>query len=44
MQQVVVEVSLEMVGEEPKLLAERIVLAANGWTLECISGRDGPGV
>ncbi|HEY2741580.1 MAG TPA: hypothetical protein VGI69_05300 [Gaiellaceae bacterium] len=42
--QVVVELPQEVVGEEPELLAEKIVLAANGWALECIASRHGPGV
>ena len=42
--QVVVEVPQEMAGEEPELLAEQIVLAANGWALECIAARHGPDV
>ena len=41
--QVVVELSQEVVGEEPELLAEKIVLAANGWALECIASRHGAG-
>ncbi len=44
MHQVVVELPREVVGEEPELLAEKIVLAANGWALECIASRHGPGV
>ena len=42
--QVVVEVPRELAGEEPELLAEQIVLAANGWALECIAVRNGPDV
>jgi hypothetical protein len=42
--QVVVEVPQELAGEEPELLAERVVLAANGWALECIAVRQGPDV
>lgn len=41
--QVVVEAPQEIVGEAPELLAERIVLAANGWALECIASRHGAG-
>jgi hypothetical protein len=41
--QVVVEVPREAAGEEPELLAEQIVLAANGWALECIASRHGAG-
>jgi hypothetical protein len=42
--QVVVEVPQELLDEEPELLAEQIVLAANGWALECIAARHGPEV
>jgi hypothetical protein len=42
--QVVVEVPQEVADEEPQLLAERIVFAANGWALECIAARHGPDV
>jgi hypothetical protein len=42
--QVVVEVPQEIAGEEPELLAQQIVFAANGWALECIASRHGPGV
>ena len=41
--QVVVEVPQEQVGPDPDRLAERIVLAANGWALECIASRHGGG-
>ncbi|HZC74606.1 MAG TPA: hypothetical protein VE220_01430 [Gaiellaceae bacterium] len=41
--QVVVEVPQEHAGGEPALLAERIVLTANGWALECIASRHGTG-
>ena len=41
--QVVVEVPLEHAGHSPDLLAEKIVLAANGWALECIASRHGAG-
>jgi hypothetical protein len=41
--QVVVEVPREHAGGEPDLLAEQIVLAANGWALDCISSRHGGG-
>jgi hypothetical protein len=41
--QVVVEVPQENAGEEPDLLAQQIVLAANGWALECIASRHGAG-
>ena len=42
--QVVVEVPQEVAGEEPELLAEQIVFAANGWALDCIASRHGPGI
>ncbi len=41
--QVVVEVPREHASESPELLAERLVLAANGWALECIASRRGGG-
>lgn len=41
--QVVVEVPQEHAGRTPDLLAEQIVLAANGWALECIASRHGAG-
>ena len=41
--QVVVEVPREHAGGEADVLAERIVLAANGWALECIASRHGAG-
>jgi hypothetical protein len=41
--QVVVEVPQEHAGGSPELLAERIVLATNGWALECIASRHGAG-
>lgn len=41
--QVVIEVSREHAGLDPKLLAEQIVLAANGWALDCIASRHGAG-
>src|SRR5690242_10857242 len=41
--QVVVEVPQEHAGLEPDVLAEQIVLAANGWALECIASRHGAG-
>jgi hypothetical protein len=41
--QVVVEVPQEHVGPDPDVLAEQIVLAANGWALECIASRHGAG-
>ena len=42
--QVVVEVPRDRAGEEPELLAEQIVLAANGWAPECIAARHEPAV
>jgi hypothetical protein len=42
--QVVVEIPQEVAGEERALLAEQIVFAANGWALECIASRHGPGI
>jgi hypothetical protein len=41
--QVVIEVPREHVGAEADVLAERIVLAANGWALDCIASRHGGG-
>jgi hypothetical protein len=41
--QVVVEVPREHAGEKPDVLAEAIVLAANGWALDCIASRHGAG-
>ncbi len=41
--QVVIEVPQEIAGEKGELLAERIVLTANGWALECIASRHGAG-
>jgi hypothetical protein len=41
--QVVVEVPQEHAGSAPDVLAEKIVLAANGWALECIASRHGAG-
>lgn len=41
--QVVVEVPQEHAGTSPDLLGEQIVLAANGWALECIASRHGAG-
>ena len=37
--QVVVDVANEHVGPEADVLAERIVLEANGWALDCIESR-----
>ena len=37
--QVVVDVPHEHAGPEADVLAERIVLAANGWALDCIESR-----
>ena len=41
--QVVVEVPQEHLGAEPEVLAERLVLTANGWALACIASRHGAG-
>jgi hypothetical protein len=41
--QVVVEVAREHARGEPDLLAEQIVLAANGWARDCIASRHGGG-
>jgi hypothetical protein len=41
--QVVVEVPHENAGRSPDRLAQRIVLAANGWALDCIASRHGGG-
>jgi hypothetical protein len=41
--QVVVEVPQENAGRNPDVVAEQIVLAANGWALDCIASRHGGG-
>jgi hypothetical protein len=41
--QVVVEVPREHASDSADVLAEQIVLTANGWALECIASRHGPG-
>lgn len=41
--QVVVEVPQEHAVRKPDVLAEQIVLAANGWALDCIASRHGAG-
>jgi len=41
--QVVIEVERERVSGDPDVLAERIVLLANGWAIECIASRHGGG-
>ena len=41
--QVVIEVPREHAGDDPDVLAERIVLAANGWAIDCIASRHGGG-
>jgi hypothetical protein len=33
----------EHAGPEPDVRAERIVLTANGWALDCIASRHGAG-
>jgi hypothetical protein len=42
--QVVVEVPQEHGGDAPEVVAERIRLTTNGWALECMATRHGPGV
>jgi hypothetical protein len=41
--QVVVEVPQEHSGPSPDVRAQQIVLAANGWALDCIASRHGTG-
>ena len=41
--QVVIEVAREHAGAEPDVLAEQIVLTANGWALDCMASRHGTG-
>ena len=41
--QVVVEVPQDQAGKDVDVTAEQIVLAANGWALECIASRHGAG-
>jgi hypothetical protein len=41
--QVVVEVAQEHARDKPDLLAQQIVLTANGWALDCIASRHGGG-
>jgi hypothetical protein len=41
--QVVVEVPRDHAVENPDVLGEQIVLTTNGWALECIASRHGPG-
>jgi hypothetical protein len=41
--QVVVEVPREHASGRTDVLSEQIVLAANGWAIECIASRHGPG-
>ena len=41
--QVVIEVPREYAKIEPDVLSEKIVLAANGWALDCIASRHGGG-
>ncbi|HKC78241.1 MAG TPA: hypothetical protein VKB70_07650 [Gaiellaceae bacterium] len=41
--QVVVEVPREHADGSADVLGEKIVMAANGWALECIASRHGPG-
>jgi hypothetical protein len=42
--QVVIEIPQEHARGEPDVLAEKVVLRTNGWALECIASRHGPGV
>jgi hypothetical protein len=42
--QVVIQVPQEHGGFEPDVLGEQILLAANGWALECMAIRHGPEV
>lgn len=41
--QVLVAVPQEHLGEDADRLAQQIVMAANGWALECIASRHGAG-
>jgi hypothetical protein len=41
--QVVIEVPQENTGRNREMLAEQIVLTANGWALDCIASRHGGG-
>ncbi len=41
--QVVIELPQEQAGRESDVLGEQVVLAANGWALECIASRHGAG-
>jgi hypothetical protein len=41
--QVVVEVPQEHLGADPDVLAQQLVLTANGWALDCIASRHGGG-
>jgi hypothetical protein len=41
--QVVIELPREDASEDRDLLAEQIVLAANGWAIDCIASRHGGG-
>jgi hypothetical protein len=41
--QVVVEVAPDYDAGVPEILGEKIVLAANGWALDCIASRHGGG-
>jgi hypothetical protein len=41
--QIVVEVPREHAGNRAEVLAQEIVLTANGWALECIASRHGGG-
>jgi hypothetical protein len=41
--QVVLEVPQEHAGDDPDVMAEQIVTAANSWALDCIASRHGGG-
>lgn len=41
--QVVIEVQQDHAGRKADVVAEQIVLAANGWALDCIASRHGGG-
>ena len=41
--QVVIEVPREQAAGDPDVLAEQVVLAANGWAIDCIASRQGGG-
>ncbi len=41
--QVVIELRQEQTSRETDVLGEQVVLAANGWAIECIASRHGAG-